>query len=194
METTEIPLFLIGIAVAIIIFILDKTMKTFPRYLVFTGYTAAAILLVFSCLLFYKTFNTLSIILTCLIIIVASVTLYFGRKPQSDTKQQNAQIEAKTKELRLKLVKLLHNGKDIQAKLKQAQNIDPRIDSSPQVSAEIHFESWLADVSNALQNTEFKKVWYEHKSVDYHYDSLTDYIDASGRALGRIEDIIKLIS
>ena len=101
--------------------------------------------------------------------------------------------EAKTvvkKEVQLDLVKLLHEGKDIQAKLKRVQ-----IQWSPseQVSAEIHFEAWFTDVSNTLKNTEFLNLWYENKVVNYRKDSISDYIGASERALDRLESIMQLI-
>jgi len=101
----------------------------------------------------------------------------------------------KTKgQLQSDLVKLLHDGKDILAKLKQAQNIDPRTNVQPQVTSEIYFEAWFANVTKALANTDFKKIWYENKVVNYRDHSLSNYIGASERALERLESILQLAS
>ena len=99
-------------------------------------------------------------------------------------------VEVK-KEVHLELVKLLHEGKDIQAKLK---NVQAQWSSFEQVGAEVEFEAWSMHVSNTLENTEFRKLWYENKVVNYRKDSISDYIGVSERALDRLESIMQLIA
>ena len=92
--------------------------------------------------------------------------------------------------IELDLIKLFHDGKDIRSELEMAQD---NKNTNEQVSAELHFESWFADVTNALENTDYKKVWYENKVVDYRQDQISEYLSASDRALERLESIIKII-
>lgn len=95
------------------------------------------------------------------------------------------------RQLRLNLTRLLHDGKDIVAQLKRAQNRGPSTGVQSQVSAEISFEAWCSRVHSTLKNTALKKLWYEQKPVDYRKDSLSDYISESERALERAETILK---
>ena len=76
---TDIVLFLFGIALAIIIFISEKKMKTFPRYAEFAGYYVASICIIFAGLLLGKAFNLLPIILTCVIVSLIILFLYFQK-------------------------------------------------------------------------------------------------------------------
>ncbi len=91
----------------------------------------------------------------------------------------------------LKLVKLFHDGKDYHSKLKMAQN---NTSITEQVSAQLHFESWFADVTNAIKNSGYKKMWYEYEVVNCEKDSISEYLSASARALERLESIMKIIS
>jgi len=93
--------------------------------------------------------------------------------------------------IKLDLVKLFHDGKDCHAKLKRVQN---NTNITEQVSAQIHFESWFTDVTNALKNTDYEKMWYENKMVDYQKDQISEYLSVSDRALERLESIMKLTS
>lgn len=72
---TEIALSLLGVPVAIILFILEKTTKTLPRYLVVIGYTVSALLIGFSILMFLNIFDLVSAILIFIIIIFLFVYL-----------------------------------------------------------------------------------------------------------------------
>jgi DNA-binding HxlR family transcriptional regulator len=110
----------------------------------------------------------------------------FGRQVINRMKRLK---EKKTYEL--DLVKLFHDGKDVQAKLKRVQE---HWNASDQVTAELYFEVWFTDVSHALQNTKFISVWNDNKVVNYQKDSLSDYIEASDRALNRLDSIVKLAS
>jgi len=116
-------------------------------------------------------------------------------KIEIDHEQEHKLLIAPLPELethiKLDLVKLFHDGKDIRSELEMAQD---NKNTNEQASAEIHFESWFTDVTNALENTDYKKVWYENKVVDYRQDKISEYLSASDRALERLESIIKLIS
>ena len=95
-------------------------------------------------------------------------------------------------QLKSELVKLLHNGKDVQSKLKRLQN---STDINEQVNAGISFEGWLAEVTIIFKNTDYEKMWYEYKIVNWEKDHhMSVYLDASVRALERLADIMKLIS
>ena len=109
---------------------------------------------------------------------------------RTETVHDKAKIVV-TNKVQLGLVKLFHEGKDVQANL---NGVRAHRDISEQVSAEIHFESWFTDVSNTLKNTEFLNLWYENKVVNYRKDSLDDYIGASERALSRLESIVQLVA
>lgn len=89
----------------------------------------------------------------------------------------------------MKLGKLFHDGKDIRYKIMTAQN---NLDTNERVTAEVYFESWFTKVTNALEDTDYKKMWYENKVVDYRRDQISDYLSACDRSLERLESIIKL--
>ena len=132
--------------------------------------------------------QTIAIILLVIAFLWSIITLIYWFKNRHKT------VDPSKEQLQLDLVRLLHEGKDILAELKKTQNIDPRTNTEPQVTSEIYFESWFADVTAALKNTGFEKLWYEDKVVNYRNNFIVDYIGASGRALDRIESIMKLIS
>jgi hypothetical protein len=159
---------LVEIGLAIILFLAGYLMRTLPLWIMIVAFTAGSLLLIVG---------------------LMGLTGIWD-KVVSRIKKPRQRNEAKTvakKDLQLKLVKLFHDGKDIQANLNRAQ---AQRNTSEQVSAEIHFESWLTDVSNVLKNTEFMNLWYENKVVNYRDNSLSDYIGASNRALDRLESII----
>jgi len=114
-------------------------------------------------------------------------TLIYWLKNRQRLRQKNEVKTVAKKDLQLKLTKLFHDGKDIQANLSRAQAQRNTLDH---VSAEIHFEAWFTEVSNILKNTELLNLWYEDEVVKYRRDSISDYIGASKRALDRLESII----
>lgn len=94
----------------------------------------------------------------------------------------------KTDNIQNNLVKQYHDGEEIHARLERAQTSN----TTEQVSSEIYFEAWFADVTKALDNTDFKELWYKKKIVDYRKDQIYDYLNASELALERLKSIMKL--
>jgi hypothetical protein len=117
--------------------------------------------------------------------LIIALIYYFENRKVSQIERNNG------KQLKLRLGKLLHDGKDIRHRITTAQN---NLDINEQVAAEIHFESWFTDVTNALEDTDYKKMWYENKVVDYRRDQITDYLSACDRSLERLKSIIELTS
>ncbi len=68
---SELAWVLIGLALAIVLFILDKTMKTLPRWLIITGYATAIFLVLLGVLAMANLFQNNYIILLVAIIVLA---------------------------------------------------------------------------------------------------------------------------
>lgn len=133
--------------------------------------------------------QTIAISLLAIAFLWSIATLIYWLKNRQQSRQRNETKTGVKKEVQLDLVKLFHEGKDVQANLKKVQ---AQWSASEQVSAELHFEAWFTHVSNTLKNTEFINLWYENKVVNYRKDSISDYIGASERALDRLESIMQL--
>jgi hypothetical protein len=99
--------------------------------------------------------------------------------------------ELNDKQWKLNLVKLFHDGQYVLAQLKKAWTNDPHCNTIEPVSAEMDFERWFAEVTKALNNTVFKKLWYEDVVVNPRKDLMPDYIDKAERTLSRFESIMK---
>ena len=141
--------------------------------------------------------QTIAIVLLVIAFLWSGATIIYWLRKRA-RKKRGQEPKTLKGELNLDLVKLFHEGKDIQAELERVQILSANAQVSgfisPLVSAEIHFEAWFANVTKTLENTDCKKLWYGNKVVNHEKDSLSDYIGASKRALDRLESILQLTS